>query len=73
MLFEGNIIPMMDQQGNRYEGRVMRVGENSVKMDFNHPLAGKTLYFTGTILDVRNATPDELAHGHVHGPHGHQH
>jgi FKBP-type peptidyl-prolyl cis-trans isomerase SlyD len=42
-------------------------------MDFNHPLAGKNLYFTGTILDVRNATPDELAHGHVHGPHGHDH
>ncbi len=73
MLFEGNTIPMMDQQGNRYEGRVMRIGEDSVKMDFNHPLAGKNLYFTGTILDVRNATPDELAHGHVHGPHGHDH
>ena len=72
-LFEGNIVPMMDQQGNRYEGRIMRINEDSVNMDFNHPLAGKSLYFTGTILEVRNATAEELAHGHVHGPHGHHH
>jgi FKBP-type peptidyl-prolyl cis-trans isomerase SlyD len=72
MLFIDNVIPLMDQDGNRFEGRVMQIDENSVKMDFNHPLAGMRLYFTGSILDVRPATPEELAHGHVHGSGGHE-
>jgi len=42
-------------------------------MDFNHPLAGTDLHFIGEILDIRQATADELAHGHVHGPGGHHH
>jgi FKBP-type peptidyl-prolyl cis-trans isomerase SlyD len=42
-------------------------------MDFNHPLAGTDLHFTGIVLDVREATEDEITHGHVHGEHGHQH
>jgi FKBP-type peptidyl-prolyl cis-trans isomerase SlyD len=42
-------------------------------MDFNHPLAGKDLHFTGEILSIRNATEEEIAHGHVHGPGGHHH
>jgi FKBP-type peptidyl-prolyl cis-trans isomerase SlyD len=42
-------------------------------MDFNHPLAGINIHFTGTILEVRNPTAEELAHGHVNGPHGHHH
>lgn len=72
MLFIDNVIPLMDQDGNRFEGRVMQIDENSVKMDFNHPLAGMRLYFTGSILEVRPATPEELAHGHVHGVGGHE-
>jgi FKBP-type peptidyl-prolyl cis-trans isomerase SlyD len=36
-------------------------------MDFNHPLAGEALGFSGTILEVRDATQEELDHGHVHG------
>jgi FKBP-type peptidyl-prolyl cis-trans isomerase SlyD len=42
-------------------------------MDFNHELAGKNLHFTGTIVEVREASEEELAHGHVHGPGGHHH
>lgn len=52
---------------------VIEVGENESKLDMNHPLADKTLHFDVEITDVREATEDEIAHGHVHGPGGHQH
>lgn len=45
-------------------------GEN-ITIDFNHPLAGKNLDFEIELVDVRDATEEELAHGHVHGPHSH--
>lgn len=70
---EGEIIPMEDENGYPLTGKILKVEENSVKVDFNHPLAGLNLYFEGKILDVREATKEELAHGHVHGPHGHHH
>jgi FKBP-type peptidyl-prolyl cis-trans isomerase SlyD len=47
--------------------------DGRVKVDANHPLAGETLRFQVTIVDVREATQEELAHGHVHGPGGHHH
>lgn len=73
MLRIGNIIPMQDNQGNPLEGRVVSVTEEFVKMDFNHPMAGKGLYFTGKIIELREASAEEINHGHVHGPHGHHH
>ncbi|QCR22014.1 peptidylprolyl isomerase [Pontibacter sp. SGAir0037] len=73
MLEEGNFIPMADSEGNQLQGRVAEVNEDTVTMDFNHPLAGKELYFKGTVENVRAATPEELDHGHVHGPGGHHH
>lgn len=73
LMVEGNVIPLQDQQGNPMQGVVLEVGEDTVKMDLNHPLAGKTLHFTGEVLEVREATEEEIAHGHVHGPGGHQH
>jgi FKBP-type peptidyl-prolyl cis-trans isomerase SlyD len=42
-------------------------------MDFNHPLADTDLHFSGSIAEIRTATADEIAHGHVHGPGGHHH
>ncbi|MGC9472095.1 MAG: FKBP-type peptidyl-prolyl cis-trans isomerase [Bacteroidales bacterium] len=66
MLVVGNQIPMMDQEGNRLNGTVAEVKSGSVKMDFNHPLAGQDLYFKGEVVDVRDATEEELDHGHVH-------
>jgi FKBP-type peptidyl-prolyl cis-trans isomerase SlyD len=42
-------------------------------VDANHPLAGRTLNFKVTVKAIRDATEEELAHGHVHGPHGHDH
>jgi len=47
--------------------------DETVTIDFNHPLAGKNLNFDLELLDVRDATAEELAHGHVHGPGGHHH
>ena len=41
--------------------------------DFNHPLAGIDLHFSGEILELRAATEEEISHGHVHGPGGHEH
>ena len=73
MLEEGNYIPMADSEGNQLQGRVVEVGDDTVKMDFNHPLAGKDLYFKGKVQDVRDASQEELDHGHVHGPGGHHH
>jgi len=63
MFFEGNAIPMMDSQGNHLNGVITEVKDNSVVMDFNHPLAGDDLFFSGVVVDVREATPEELAHG----------
>lgn len=69
----GQVVPMQDQNGNPLNGTVMEVTNETVKMDFNHMLAGKELNFTGEILEVREATQAEIDHGHVHGPGGHQH
>lgn len=69
----GAIIPMSDSEGNHLRGTIREVSDEAVKMDFNHPLADVDLHFKGEITDVRTATPDEIAHGHVHGPGGHHH
>ncbi|MBS1636604.1 MAG: FKBP-type peptidyl-prolyl cis-trans isomerase [Bacteroidetes bacterium] len=69
----GEELAMNDADGNQLMGTVAEVGFSHVTMDFNHPLAGHDLHFSGEVLDVREATADELAHGHVHGPHGHHH
>ena len=66
-------LPMQDNEGNRLYGKVIDINTEHVKMDFNHPLAGTDLHFTGEVLEIRAATADELAHGHVHGEHGHHH
>lgn len=52
---------------------IINVEGEEVTIDFNHPLAGKNLNFDVELLDVREATPEELAHGHVHGAGGHHH
>ena len=66
MLQEGNHIPMMDQAGNRLNGVVVKSDDEYVTMDFNHPLAGDDLHFSGTVVEIRDASADELEHGHVH-------
>ena len=69
----GAVIPMSDDQGNQMRGTIIAVDSENVNMDFNHPLADVDLYFSGEITDVRDATKDEIDHGHVHGPGGHHH
>ncbi len=60
MVAVGNTLPMMDNGGNRLDGKVLEIADDTVKMDFNHPMAGQDLYFTGSVLEVREATDEEL-------------
>jgi FKBP-type peptidyl-prolyl cis-trans isomerase SlyD len=60
------------EQGNK-RVTVVKPGKFMVVVDFNHPFAGKTLKFEVDIKEVRDATGEELAHGHAHGVGGHQH
>lgn len=69
----GMDLEMTDAEGNPLVGKVLSITDESVEMDFNHPLAGHDLHFIGEVLDVRTATQEELDHGHVHGPNGHHH
>lgn len=56
----GNTVPMMSTNGQRLNGLVLEVEGDSVRMDFNHPLAGEDLFFKGSVLEVREATLDEI-------------
>jgi len=70
---QGAFIPMSDQDGNKMQGLVVEVSDEFVKMDFNHPLAGRDLTFVGSVHAIREATSEEIDHGHVHGEGGHHH
>jgi FKBP-type peptidyl-prolyl cis-trans isomerase SlyD len=70
---EGEMLPLQDENGNAMQGIIAEVKADSVVVDFNHPMAGVDLYFTGVIANVRDAHPEELSHGHVHGEGGHHH
>lgn len=72
LLVLGNFVNMQDQNGNPLRGKILEIGDDVVKMDFNHPLAGLDLHFKGQVLSSRDASPEEIAHGHVHtGKDGH--
>ncbi len=62
----GNVLPMMDSMGRHLQGKILSIGEEEVKIDFNHQLAGKDLYFKGEVLSVRDATDEELEALHSH-------
>lgn len=66
-----SVLPLQDNQGNQFRARVTEVSPEAVTVDLNHPMAGQDLHFRGTILNVREATAEELAHGHAHGVDGH--
>jgi FKBP-type peptidyl-prolyl cis-trans isomerase SlyD len=77
LVFKGRLRPGSVVQLNTSEGMrpvtVIKAGRHSADIDTNHPLAGQPLTFDIEILEVRAATEEELAHGHAHGPGGHQH
>ncbi|MCX7891379.1 MAG: peptidylprolyl isomerase [Burkholderiales bacterium] len=79
--FPGKIRVGMQFEGEMRHGdhahpvvfRVVKLAEHEVTLDANHPLAGQPIEFRATVLDVRPASPEEIAHGHAHGPGGHHH
>ena len=70
LLVPGNTIPMMNSMGGVIPGVVLEVTDDTVKMDLNHQMAGKTLHFKGEVLSVREATEKELTEG-LHGEYVH--
>lgn len=65
-------LQVMGPDGQPLYARIAEVGEEVVKLDLNHPLAGKTLHFDVKIVGLRDATDEEKQHGHAHGA-GHEH
>lgn len=59
-IFPGNVIPLMNEDGNHFEGLVKEIKEDSVIIDLNHPLAGKDLHFKGFVIENRPATKEEI-------------
>ena len=62
-----------DADGAEQAFTVVKIKGDTVFLDGNHPWAGKTLRFSLKVIDVRAATPEEIAHRHAHGAHGHHH
>ena len=56
----GAILPLQNEQGQRFFGKVLEINNEKVKLDFNHPLAGKDLNFIGKVVESREATTDEI-------------
>lgn len=69
----GNMVPLLDREGNQLVARIAAIDEGTVLLDFNHPLAGHDLHFSGSVVGVREASPEELEHGHAHHPGMHDH
>ena len=71
-IYKDAVVPLQNEDGNRFMGHVLDITEDKVKMDLNHPLAGKDLLFKGKVLENREATNDEIQHmmNHLHGEGG---
>jgi len=78
-LFPEEVAVGMQFEGSSEDGHhqmlytVTDIADGNVVVDGNHPLAGKSLRVACEVVEVRAALPEEVAHGHVHGPHGHHH
>lgn len=71
-LLPGSIVKVNTEDGP-IDASVIKVGKFMVELDLNHPFAGKNLDFELEVIEIRAATEEELAHGHVHGEGGHHH
>ena len=60
-------LQLQNQDGEMMNAVIVSISPNTVKLDLNHPLAGKDLFFRVTVVDLRDATEEEITHGHVHG------
>ena len=60
-IYEGAVVPLQNEEGTRFMGRILDVGDKRVKVDLNHPLAGKTLHFKGKVIENREASNEEIA------------
>ena len=70
---EGMSFVANSPDGHQMPFVIKEIAGEEIKIDFNHPLAGKTLNFDLELLDIRDATNEEKLHGHVHGAGGHHH
>ena len=59
-IYEGAVVPLMNADGERFNGTITEIGEKEITVDLNHPLAGKTLNFVGTVTENREATNEEI-------------
>lgn len=69
----GGQLQSLGSDGQARMFNVLKIKGDTVMLDGNHPMAGKSLRFALTVAAVRAATEEEIAHGHVHGAHGHPH
>ncbi len=67
----GNMIPLRGENGQPFYGIVKEIKESVVVMDFNHPLAGKNLFFSGRIIGIRDASKEEICQRQGHNDEGH--
>jgi FKBP-type peptidyl-prolyl cis-trans isomerase SlyD len=68
----GTLLHVQDPGGNVYQAVVVDANEESITLDYNHPMAGRQLKFEVKVMELRDATDEELEHGHVHAG-GHHH
>ena len=59
-IYEGAVVPLASPDGARFNGTVVEIGEETITVDLNHPLAGKSLNFVGNVVETREATNDEV-------------
>jgi len=59
-IYEGAVVPLASPDGARFNGTIVEIGKEEITVDLNHPLAGKSLNFLGTVMETREATNDEV-------------
>jgi len=72
-IIEGMEFVTSAPDGSQMPFVISKITDEQITVDFNHPLAGEDLTFDVELLDLRDATAEELSHGHAHGAHGHHH